>query len=101
MLDLAKRTGSNIPVERFGAIHPYVFHKKGSGTSHPYFGNFMETRPYMGVPGPGFLPNSRDFSTPKCIYPQIIATYPQKFVWMWPIRKAKSPKYGHVFRKCI
>ena len=51
--------------------------KKGSDLPNPYLGNSLKTWPYMGVPVLKEFPNSKDFSTPKGIYPQIIATYPQ------------------------
>jgi hypothetical protein len=52
--------------------------RKGAFRSNPYFGRLAGPRPYMGVLLSVSLPRLTDFSTPNAVYPQIIATYPQK-----------------------
>jgi hypothetical protein len=52
--------------------------RKGVFRPNPYFGRLTGPRPYMGVQLSVNLSRRTDFSTPNAVYPQIIATYPQK-----------------------
>jgi len=63
-----------------GGIINRVIHREASFSSNPHLGEGQEYYPYMGVQNCRCFWVVGDFSTVKPTYPQIIATYPQKFV---------------------
>jgi hypothetical protein len=58
---------------------------------NPYLGRLIRPGPYMGVPISGDFRRGPDFSTPNAIYPQIIASYPQKNCLVVMLRRKIFP----------